>query len=111
VVIYTELLSLYNMEYTGFIDKYHYRNEVIQQESFREKGIIKNAMSIEGLEGVNGILAERFVFFDDTGDPASINYACLSDISFISKAIVCSKANSGVCSIAVCPAKKIEYSS
>ena len=99
------------MEYTGFIDKEHYRNEVIQQESFRENGIIKNAMSIEGLERVNGILAERFVFFDDTGDPASINYACLSDISFISNASVFSIVNTGVCSIAVCLSEKNKYSS
>lgn len=66
-------------------------------------------MSIERLEVVNSMLAERFELLDDTGDPAFINCACLSDITFIGKASVCSKVNTEACSIAVCPAEKNKY--
>ena len=68
-------------------------------------------MSIEGLEGVNGILAEGFELFDDTGEPGSIKHACLSDIPFMSNDSVFSIVNTGVCSIAVCLSEKNKYSS
>lgn len=99
------------MKYTGLTDKGGYRIEIKQEESFKEKGTTENTMSLERLEGENGILEERFELFVDTGDPASINYACLSDISFIGKASVCSKVNTEACNIAICLAEKNKYSS
>ena len=82
-----------------------------KKDQSKKKGITDNVMSIEGLKGVKSILADRSELFEDTGDPASVNYACFSAVPMISRDAVCSGTNAGLCSMSVWPAEKIIYSS